>query len=53
MAYIVVMILSAIDFWVCKNIIGRKLVKLRWWYLVDDNMGGKERFIYEARGIKD
>jgi hypothetical protein len=41
--------LHSIDFWTVKNIVGRKLVKLRWWYLIDEN--GMERWIYESRGI--
>lgn len=27
----IVVILAAIDFWIVKNIVGRKLVGLRWW----------------------
>jgi hypothetical protein len=49
MVYIVVLILVAIDFWVCKNIIGRKLVKLRWWYTINDAVGGKETWVFEHR----
>lgn len=48
--YIVVLILIALDFWICKNIIGRKLVKLRWWYIInDDQFGGSEKWIFEHR----
>lgn len=39
LVYIVVLMLVAIDFWICKNIIGRKLVKLRWWYTIDNSKG--------------
>ena len=48
--YIVTLMLCAIDFWVVKNIIGRKLVKLRWWYTVDDGTGN-ERWIFESKSI--
>ena len=47
MVYIVVLILIAIDFWICKNIIGRKLVKLRWWWAMDDAIGGVEKWFFE------
>ena len=47
--YIVVLILIAFDFWLTKNIIGRKLVKLRWWYTIDDENGGCEAWIFESR----
>jgi hypothetical protein len=47
--YIVVLILIAVDFWITKNIIGRKLVKLRWWYTIDDSTGGGEAWIYESK----
>ena len=40
--------LCAIDFWVTKNIIGRKLVKLRWWYTIDDGTGN-EKWIFESK----
>jgi hypothetical protein len=43
-----VMMLSSIDFWVVKNIVGRKLVKMRWWFLIDNE--GNERWHYEFRG---
>lgn len=50
--YIVVLILIAVDFWITKNIIGRKLVKLRWWYTIDDASGGTETWIYESKQSK-
>jgi len=43
--------LTALDFWTVKNIIGRKLVKLRWWYIPDDSIGGQENWIFESKGI--
>ncbi len=47
LVYILVMLLSAIDFWVVKNIVGRKLVKMRWWFIIDNE--GNERWWYESR----
>jgi len=41
--------LTSIDFWVVKNIVGRKLIKMRWWFLIDSE--GNERWYYEFRGI--
>jgi hypothetical protein len=41
------MLLSAIDFWVVKNIVGRKLVKMRWWFIIDNE--GNERWWFEHR----
>ena len=48
LAYIVVLMLSSIDFWVVKNIVGRKLVKMRWWFIIDSD--GNERWHYESKG---
>jgi elongation factor P hydroxylase len=42
------MMLCSIDFWVVKNIIGRKLVKLRWWYTIDAK-DGREKWMFESR----
>ena len=39
---------SAIDFWICKNIVGRKLVHMRWWYIIDNE--GNERWHFESKG---
>jgi hypothetical protein len=36
LVYIMVMMLTSIDFWVLKNIVGRKLVKMRWWFIIDN-----------------
>jgi hypothetical protein len=52
MTYIIVLMLVAFDFWISKNIIGRKLVKLRWWYTVDDASGGVEKWMFESRAGK-
>ena len=48
LCYIVVLMSTAIDFWLVKNIVGRKLVKLRWWYIIDSE--GNERWHFESRG---
>ena len=48
LCYIVVLMATAIDFWIVKNIVGRKLVKMRWWYIIDSE--GNERWYYESRG---
>ena len=48
LVYIMVMMLTSIDFWVVKNIVGRKLVKMRWWFIIDNE--GNERWHYEFRG---
>lgn len=48
-SYLATLMLCSIDFWVVKNIIGRKLVKLRWWYIVDDASGGVEKWIFESK----
>jgi hypothetical protein len=46
-AYLVVILLGAMDFWVTKNISGRILVGLRWWNEVKDD--GAEVWIYESK----
>jgi hypothetical protein len=48
LCYIVVLMSTAVDFWLVKNIVGRKLVKLRWWYIIDSE--GNERWHFESRG---
>jgi len=48
LTYIVVLALCAMDFWLTQNIIGRKLVKLRWWYIIDDSTGGEEVWLFES-----
>ena len=50
LVYILVMLLSAIDFWVVKNIVGRKLVKMRWWFIIDNE--GNERWWYESADVQ-
>ena len=46
-AYLVVIILSASDFWTTKNISGRILVGLRWWNDVKEN--GEEVWVFESK----
>lgn len=48
LSYIVVLMLTAIDFWIVKNVVGRKLVHMRWWYIIDND--GNERWHYESKG---
>lgn len=50
LVYIVVLILVIVDFWVVKNITGRKLVGLRWWNMIKED--GSEEWIYESQDIK-
>lgn len=52
LTYIVVLALCAMDFWLTQNIIGRKLVKLRWWYMIDDSTGGEEVWLFESKDRK-
>mmetsp|Transcript_27789 Transcript_27789/g.26844 ORF Transcript_27789/g.26844 Transcript_27789/m.26844 type:complete len:130 (-) Transcript_27789:36-425(-) len=50
MVYIMVLGLTAVDFWISKNIIGRKLVRLRWWYTLDPSkLGSREVWFFEHR----
>ena len=43
--FIIVIILSSLDFWVVKNVTGRLLVGLRWWSEIDQS--GKEQWRFE------
>jgi hypothetical protein len=45
LVYILVMLLNAIDFWIVKNIVGPRLIKMRWWFII--NNWGKERWRFE------
>lgn len=47
MAILIVILLGAIDFWVTKNISGRKLVGLRWWNQIKSN--GEEVWRFESK----
>jgi hypothetical protein len=44
--FIIVVILSALDFWTVKNVTGRLLVGLRWWSDFDEK--GKEVWKFES-----
>ena len=50
LAFIVIITFAAMDFWVVKNITGRKLVGLRWWNMIKED--GTEEWIYESQDIK-
>lgn len=43
--FVVVCLLSLVDFWIVKNITGRFLLGLRWWTKIDDE--GKEGWLFE------
>ena len=45
--FVVIVLLLAIDFWVCKNVSGRLLVGLRYWNEVDDT--GESKWQFESR----
>ncbi len=47
LTYIIVLMLVSIDFWIVKNIVGRKLIKMRWWFMIDNE--GNERWHYEFK----
>ena len=46
LSFILIVILSAFDFWFVKNISGRFLVGLRWWNEVNED--GTEEWIFES-----
>ncbi|KII62072.1 putative Golgi apparatus membrane protein-like protein 1 [Thelohanellus kitauei] len=45
--FFAVSIISAIDFWIVKNLSGRFLVGMRWWNMVDEE--GNTKWIFENR----
>ncbi|KHJ42600.1 hypothetical protein D918_07319, partial [Trichuris suis] len=45
--FLLIVVVESLDFWVVKNVTGRKLVGLRWWNYVDDD--GKDHWKYECR----
>jgi hypothetical protein len=47
LAFVLVLFTCAVDFWVVKNITGRKLLALRWWTDLDEN--GDEAWIFESQ----
>ena len=48
--FVVILILSAMDFWTVKNITGRILVNLRWWSDLDEV--GNEKWVFESNDEK-
>lgn len=46
LTFILVSLFAALDFWVVKNITGRKLVGLRWWNEFQDD--GSETWVFES-----
>uniref|UniRef100_A0A5S6Q2I7 Golgi apparatus membrane protein TVP23 homolog n=1 Tax=Trichuris muris TaxID=70415 RepID=A0A5S6Q2I7_TRIMR len=44
--FLLIVVVESLDFWVVKNVTGRKLVGLRWWNYVDDE--GKDHWRYES-----
>lgn len=49
LSFIVIILLSACDFWTVKNITGRLLVGLRWWNVIDEN--GNSSWKYESTSV--
>lgn len=47
LTFLLVVITTALDFWVVKNITGRKLVGLRWWSEIKEE-DNTEVWIYET-----
>ncbi|KAK5577738.1 hypothetical protein RB653_002686 [Dictyostelium firmibasis] len=46
LTFIIVTMSSAFDFWVTKNVTGRKLVGLRWWNQIRDD--GSNNWVFES-----
>nr|ACO10190.1 FAM18B [Caligus rogercresseyi]ACO11242.1 FAM18B [Caligus rogercresseyi] len=46
-AFVFLLLLMSMDFWVVKNVTGRIMAGLRWWNYVDE--GGESRWIFESR----
>lgn len=46
LAFIIIIVFAAIDFWTVKNVSGRILVGLRWWSEIDEN--GNEEWMFES-----
>jgi len=46
LAFILIMIVNSVDFWVIKNISGRLLVGLMWFYQINED--GSEVWIFES-----
>lgn len=52
MIFVVSVILLAVDFWVVKNVSGRKLVGLRWWNNVNETTG-KSEWLFECLEVRN
>jgi len=50
LVYLTVILLASFDFWITKNVSGRKLVGLRWWNEVKED--GTEVWIFESKNEK-
>lgn len=46
MAFVFIIVFSAMDFWTVKNVTGRILVNLRWWSECDES--GSEKWVFES-----
>jgi len=44
----IVIVISAMDFWVTKNVTGRLLVGLKWWEEIDE-VSGDQLWVFECR----
>jgi len=49
MVFVLVVLLSAFDFWTVKNVSGRILVGLRWWNEVKDD--GQTAWYFESKPV--
>lgn len=45
-AFVIIILLIAFDFWTVKNVSGRLLVGLRWWNEINDD--GTSKWIFES-----
>uniref|UniRef100_A0A0A9WQR1 Golgi apparatus membrane protein TVP23 homolog n=1 Tax=Lygus hesperus TaxID=30085 RepID=A0A0A9WQR1_LYGHE len=45
--FVIIIVLLSCDFWIVKNVSGRKLVRLRWWNTIDEN--GVSHWYFESR----
>ena len=46
LAFVFIVVFSAMDFWTVKNVTGRILVNLRWWSEIDEV--GHEKWVFES-----
>ena len=45
--FVCIVLILAVDFWICKNVSGRLLVGLRYWNEIDEN--GESKWLFESR----